>query len=237
MKIISGDLKGILVPTIKKADYRPTTSKVKESLFSILDTKIRLFNNFSINDEFRQISERKFPIDSEINNNLQVELTTQSESVDTLKTQSTENYSTKNFLDICSGTGSIGLEALSRGFAFITFIDINHETLESINIFAKKYRLTDRITTFNKDIRFLKQPYNRKYDVIFIDPPYFSGNISTLMDNLDKFDWMNPGALVIIETAKKEDLECKNLNYIKIDQRIYGNSKLSFFKWKLYNDI
>jgi 16S rRNA (guanine966-N2)-methyltransferase len=237
MRIIAGDLRGILVPNIKKANYRPTTSKVKESLFSILGTKIKLPNKLSINYEFTEILEETVNLSLDINDDMKKKSTAQSECVVNFHKKSIQDYSTKNFLDICSGTGSIGLEALSRGFSFVTFIDINHETLESINIFAKKHGLTERISTFNKDIRFLKQPYNRKYDIIFIDPPYFSGNITTLMDSLDKFDWMNPGALVIIETAKKEDLDCKNLNYNKIDERIYGNSKLSFFEWKSYNDV
>ena len=82
----------------------------------------------------------------------------------------------KNVLDLFSGTGSLGIESLSRGASSATFVENNKKVFKILLENIKTICVEDKVYILNTDVnRFLKS-HNKKYDIIFADPPY--GTIS-----------------------------------------------------------
>jgi len=138
------------------------------------------------------------------------------------------------FLDLFSGSGSIGLEALSRGANIVYFVDINYS---SIKILEKNLKLVDispeNYTITKKDFKkALFYFYNKKikFDIIFADPPYNKGFLEKIIENVEKLDILKEKGILIIEHSKRENFnsDIKELVLYKILE--YGDTRLSFFK-------
>src|SRR6056297_149625 len=77
-----------------------------------------------------------------------------------------------NILDLFAGTGNLGLEALSRGASFVTFVDNNRECYRVIKRNVELLNFNARSEILNKDsLKFLEDT-SKKFDIIFMDPPY-----------------------------------------------------------------
>ena len=126
------------------------------------------------------------------------------------------DFNESSFLDMFAGSGIMGLEALSRGFSNITAIEKNKDTF---NILKKNYKNFD----INADLIFgnsLKQNYSRYYDVVYIDPPYFSGVYETSLSMLKNVN------IVVLEHVKEVNIEPFSL----IKQKQYGDKYISYLK-------
>ncbi len=134
--------------------------------------------------------------------------------------------SNSSFLDLYCGTGAVGIEALSRYASKVVF---NDSSKDSVNLLKKnlaKIKADDDYEIFNQDaVQFLKNT-EKKFDIIFIDPPYKSPN---------KFDALafcklvlNPDGLIIFEDENEWQGEIEGLAVV--DKRKYGRAHLTFFK-------
>ena len=131
------------------------------------------------------------------------------------------------FLDIFSGTGAFGLEALSRGAKSATFVD-KDLTLTKKNVDLCGFK---NVSYINKDARFLTKSAT-KYDIIFLDAPYNKDLTIPTINNLISNGYCHPNTLIIAETHKNEELTLDN-NLTIIDQRIYSIAKFSFITLKM----
>ena len=143
---------------------------------------------------------------------------------------STEIYNSK-VLDLFSGTGSFGIECLSRGAAEVIFFENYHNSLKILkqNIFNLKLE--------NKSIVFDYSAYNLKevnledriFNIIFLDPPFKDRKIKSLIDQIKKLKVADKNSLLVIHRNKKsEDNISQYLNVI--DEKNYGLSKIFFCK-------
>lgn len=125
-------------------------------------------------------------------------------------------------LDIFSGTGAFGLEAASRGAKSVTFVDID------LRLTEKNAKLCGfkNIDFIKRDARSLP-PTIKKYDLIFMDAPYNLGLSEPTLQNLIKQGYLAPDALIIVETAKDEELAIPE-NLKLLDERTYGAAKFRF---------
>ena len=122
----------------------------------------------------------------------------------------------KSFLDMYGGSGIMGLEALSRGFSEVTVYEKNKTVAQ---IIKSNYE----ILGYKPDIRIgdslrLAQTENRKYDVVFIDPPYMSGIYE------DSLRYAPIDNIIVLEHT--EDIDLSGYNILK--QKKYGDKYLSF---------
>lgn len=110
-------------------------------------------------------------------------------------------------LDLFSGSGQLGLEALSRGAARATLIDESREAVEIILENAKKTRLFDRCRVSCTDYAaFVRGVAGReKYDVVFLDPPYDSNLVAESLDRLARGSVLAAGAAIVCETDNGTD--------------------------------
>lgn len=114
-------------------------------------------------------------------------------------------------LDLFSGSGQMGLEALSRGAEKAHMVDKSAQAVNIIKKNAQKCRLFDRCRIVTSDFAdFLRSANGKyKYDFIFLDPPYGSGMLETALDMIAKLDILNDGARIFCED-ETEDIFAKN---------------------------
>ena len=157
MRVIAGSARRLTLKTIEGMDTRPTTDRIKETLFNMIQNDI---------------------------------------------------YGC-TFLDLFSGSGAIGIEALSRGAKEAVFVEKNPKAADCIRDNLKAARLADKATLLNCDISdALKRIENRKsaFDFIFMDPPYNHDIEARILSFLSGSDIVHKDTLIIAETSLDTDI-------------------------------
>ena len=137
-----------------------------------------------------------------------------------------------NILDLYAGTGSFGLECLSRQAKSVCFVEKKKDAIEILEKNIKKLKVKNKIKIFFNDIFELigkKNISESKFDLIFCDPPFKDTNIGKLIELIYNNNLLNKNGIIILHRNKtaKEKLP----NYFKVvDERIYGISKIIFGK-------
>ncbi len=133
-----------------------------------------------------------------------------------------------NILDLFSGSGSFGLECISRGAKKVTFVENNFETLMVLKKNITSIKGDYKCNIVEKDcFSFLNNlNYDEpKLDLIFLDPPFKEERINKLLDKILEFSLLKNNGVIITHRHKKDNLEIsKKLNII--EQRLYGISKI-----------
>ena len=156
------------------------------------------------------------------------------ESVFNILKHSKEEYvDLKNakVLDLFSGTGSFGIECISRGAKEVFFFENYGKSLEVLKKNIEILNLKKKVKIFDKDIYSnnnldLK---NINFEIIFFDPPFSHNNISLLLKKIKDLDIINKNTLIILHRNRKTNEEFKNELNISREQ-IYGLSKIIFGK-------
>ncbi len=183
LNIISGSKKRTKLD-VPLVNVRPTSSKKKEAIFSIIESIFRKNNNVI--------------------------------------------YSNRYFLDLFAGSGSLGLEAISRGAKYCYFYEIAKEVIETLE------RNCLKICEFN-NYKIIKQDITKSFfeeidnplSVIFIDPPYTLVPFENILHNLLKANLILKDTIIMIESDKKTKINFPYLIKI-IDERYYGKTRITF---------
>ena len=139
------------------------------------------------------------------------------------------NLKNSNILDLFSGVGSFGLECLSRGASTVTFFEnyINAVKILKLNIsnlnINKKARIIEKNVYDEGSLDLL----NKKFEIIFIDPPFKEKKLNYLLKKIYKLKILEKNGLIIIHRHKKEEDKFPE-EYKIIKEKIYGISKLFF---------
>ena len=137
-----------------------------------------------------------------------------------------------NVLDLYSGTGSFGLECLSRQAKNVYFIENEKATLEILEKNIKKLKLRKKTKIFFNDVFNLIEKqniFNSKFHLIFFDPPFKNTNIEKLIELILNRNLLKKNGIIVLH-RNKNTIE-KLPNYFKIiDERVYGISKIFFGK-------
>jgi 16S rRNA (guanine966-N2)-methyltransferase len=170
MRIISGEFKGRFINVPKSNLIRPTTDRVRETLFNLLNNMI--------------------------------------------------DFSGIKVLDFYSGSGSLGLECLSRGAKEVHFVEKNFviyknlfENIKSLNVEAqcKIFKMTS--------VKFSQKLPDTKYDMILADPPFFEDDIYSVAENIKTYKFLNPESIMVIERSiqtKEKDITHFNVEPFKL---------------------
>jgi len=131
-------------------------------------------------------------------------------------------------LDLYAGSGSFGIEALSRGAKFATFIDSNPVAVQAIETNLKNARFWGKSKVVKQDaVMFMTEDHNY-YDIIFVCPPYSYGFPKALFYHITEH--LKPDGIVIFDHAKTTTFNKHTEGLEVIDQRSYGASGVTFFK-------
>ena len=180
MRVIAGSARRLLLKTIEGLDTRPTTDRIKETLFNMLQPQIP--GCF--------------------------------------------------FLDLFSGSGAIGIEALSRGAKKAVFIENNPKAAECIRENLNRTHLEEGALVLECDViaglRRL-EGINCRFDLIFMDPPYEMGLEKQVLEYLSSSPMVTEDTQIIIEASRETDFDwLKEAGYHMTKEKIYKTNKHIF---------
>ncbi len=136
------------------------------------------------------------------------------------------------FIDCYAGTGSIGIEAISRGARKCYFLENHFESIKLIKENLNHTKLTRKGIILSKNVyNGLKEisSIGDKADIIFMDPPYAKDYLKPTLESIVNYDILHKEGYIILEHSKNEILnDQKGLE--KYREKIYGNTVLSFYK-------
>lgn len=134
-------------------------------------------------------------------------------------------------LDLFGGTGSVGMEALSRGAQFARFIDLNRPAVQTIKANLEATHLAAQAQIIQADaFHYLKQPPDRAFDYIFIAPPQYKGLWLKALQVLDEQPgWLANGGWVIVQIDPVEYQPAVFKSFAEFEQRRYGSTLLIFY--------
>lgn len=152
MRIISGIFKGRLINVPQSKEIRPTTDRVRETLFNLLNNRID-FDGIEV-------------------------------------------------LDLYSGSGSLGLECISRGASQITFIERNFQIYKNLleNIKSLGVEENSRVVK-SEAIDYSKRAPEKHYDLILADPPFFKDDVYDVVKNIILNNFLKDDAIIVIERS------------------------------------
>ena len=132
-------------------------------------------------------------------------------------------------LDVFCGTGALGIEALSRGARHVTFIDRDDSAMATTRVNASLGTDVSRQTAFLKLDATLLPLFDKKSsaDIAFLDPPYRKNLAIPTLLRLKAYNWLSPGALVVLATEKDGDFHSP-FEYNIIEARTYGVTRIFF---------
>jgi 16S rRNA (guanine966-N2)-methyltransferase len=176
MRIISGIFKGRLINVPQSKFIRPTTDRVRETLFNLLNNRID-FDGIEV-------------------------------------------------LDFYSGSGSLGLECISRGAKHVTFVEKNFQIYKNLieNIKSLGVEVNCKVVK-SEAVDFSKHLPEKQYDLILADPPFFKEDVYEVVKNLKANNYIKEDGMIIIERSiqTKE----KDINNFGVDPfRIVGDACL-----------
>jgi 16S rRNA (guanine966-N2)-methyltransferase len=136
------------------------------------------------------------------------------------------------FLDLFGGTGSVGIEALSRGAKLTCFIDKNRKAYETILANLSHTGLRDKADVFFLDaFIYLKKKVEQKFDYIYVAPPQYKDIWSKVLLVLDEHpDYIAHDGWVIVQIDPIEYKPVEMANLKEFDQRRYGDTLLVFYR-------
>lgn len=133
-------------------------------------------------------------------------------------------------LDLFSGFGSLGIEALSRGAAHADLVEIKGKHVNIIKENLKISKLENKAEVIQNDVFNYLQKCNKSYDLIFMDPPYNENMTEKALDLILKNQILKKDGLIISERSSEEkQLKFEKLKIIK--ERRYGNSLINIYSF------
>ena len=144
-----------------------------------------------------------------------------------------QNYIDESIvLDLFSGTGNLGIEAISNGANKCYFNDFNKKACNDIINTIKNFKIEDKTIVLNKDYKdalLLFKNNSIKFDLVFLDPPYKNRIIEEIIDIILKYDLLNENGLIICE-YEYDKLELNNILLKEIKDKKYGSKKVTILK-------
>lgn len=135
------------------------------------------------------------------------------------------------FLDAFSGSGNIGIEALSRGAKFVTFVDINKDAIQTIVTNLNVLGIKKEAEVIKGNFFNYINKFNKKYDIIFLDPPYKEVINFQLINELFNNNVIDNESIIIIE--RENSLDDELLNNFTVKTLKYGRTFMYILRSKV----
>jgi 16S rRNA (guanine(966)-N(2))-methyltransferase RsmD len=137
-----------------------------------------------------------------------------------------------NFLDLFAGTGSVGIEAISQGAAFVRFIELGRNAFRTIQENLEITGFTDKAELLRMDaFAYLGRRPDMAFDYVYIAPPQYKGMWITALEELEKNpDWLVDDGWIVVQIDPREFEPVEMTHFVEFDQRKYGNTLLVFYE-------
>lgn len=133
-------------------------------------------------------------------------------------------------LDLFSGSGNLGIEAISRGARKCYFSDASKDSLKLIRDNIEMCRIEDRSVIMAGDYRKNIASMPEKADIIFMDPPYSKGYIEKAFECVRENDILSNDGIIVTEHGSDEKLPDELFGFTRIKEKRYGISIVSLYK-------
>lgn len=180
MRIISGKYKGRQLNASKDRSIRPTTNKIKEYIFNLLDDAV---------------------LDA-------------------------------NVLDLFSGSGGLGIEALSRGAARATFVDVAQSSLKVLRRNLAHIKVTEQCRVVRRDAVDFLRVNKAPFDLIFVDPPFPWGAFEKLLPRAFTEKNLAEDGILVMENERSHEIDWESENFQILRQKQFDRSIISFLTRK-----
>ena len=143
----------------------------------------------------------------------------------------TINLKGAKILDLFAGTGSFGIECLSRGAEKVVFFENYHQSNMLLKKNLEKLKLLKKASVYQSDSYKFNEEiiFDNKFDIIFLDPPFKDKNIETIIYKIKKKKLANKRTLLILHRNKKT-IDKFSENFLIQREKNYGISKIIFGK-------
>ena len=181
MRVIAGTAKRLQLKTVEGMETRPTTDRIKETLFNMIA--------FSVPDA--------------------------------------------DVLDLFSGSGALGIEALSRGAAHASFVEQSKKAMECIKDNLKYTKLSDRAELYETDAvnALSRMEGNKTFDYIFMDPPYNQLHEKRVLEYLSNSMLLSDDGIIIVEASLETDFSyVEEFGFKIIKEKEYKTNKHIFLE-------
>lgn len=181
MRVIAGSAKRLQLKTIDGIDTRPTTDRIKETLFNMIS----------------------------------------------------EYLADSYFLDLFSGSGAIGIEALSRGAAHAVFVEQSKKAMDCIRENLKYTKLADRAEIYETDVlnALSRMEHHKSFDYIFMDPPYNQFLEKRVLEYLSTSGLLSDDGIIIVEASLETDFSyVSELGFSIVKEKTYKTNKHVFIE-------
>ncbi|GHU03161.1 DNA methyltransferase [Alphaproteobacteria bacterium] len=131
--------------------------------------------------------------------------------------------------DLFAGSGAVGLEALSRGASRVWFCESAAPALAALRANMAHLKIQPEQAVISRDALSPPRAPEAPFDLIFMDPPYFSGLGRKALMAWDKPELIGQDTVIVIETDAKEDFSCA-VGFICYDTRTYGRTRFHFLR-------
>ena len=132
----------------------------------------------------------------------------------------------RRVLDLCAGTGQLGIECLSRGAAEAVFIDENTAAVKIVKENLKTCGFTAAVLQQDA-LSYLR--HCGKFDLVFVDPPYDSGLYESVLETINSVDILSDGGIILCESRREKTLPDMRAPYRKKKEYNYGRVKLTVY--------
>lgn len=181
MRIIAGVFKGHHLRAPKSAAVRPTTDRVKESIFNIAAHH--------------------------------------------------RSFSDSNVLDLYAGSGSLGLEALSRGAARAVFVENSHRSITILSENVAHLHCHDRCLIVHNMVERYVHSTQEQFDFIFTDPPYLYDAYETLAEEIAEKNLLREGGILLLQYSSRKEMTL-SARWHLMTSRLLGETTISFYQLK-----
>jgi 16S rRNA (guanine966-N2)-methyltransferase len=183
MRIVAGKFRGKQLTAPSDLSIRPTTDRVRESMFNILASRLG------------------------------------------------PNFEGRRVLDLFAGTGALGLEALSRGAAHVTFVDTGAEARGLVRDHIEAFGAGGIAKLLRRDATALGSAGTiRPFDLVFLDPPYGKGLGEAALVSLRDGNWLGPDATLVFEESSDAVIDWPE-GFAVEDRREYGAAAVHLLKF------
>jgi 16S rRNA (guanine(966)-N(2))-methyltransferase RsmD len=137
------------------------------------------------------------------------------------------------FLDLFAGSGSVGIEAISRGAALCCFVDNDKQCIEIIKQNIQRLKINRNAEVIRSDVfRAIKRlaGSEEKFNIIFVGPPYGLNLEHLTLQALSRQNVLHRHGSVIVQSHKSTELSDSYLHLHLSNTRLYGDTRLSFYK-------
>ena len=136
----------------------------------------------------------------------------------------------RRILDLFGGTGQMGVEALSRGAAHCTFVDLRKEAVSIIRENLELTGFTDRSRVIQGDALAFLSRCRETFDVIFLDPPYDSGLLEKSMELVTTIDIVSENGIIVCENGSSAGWPTVSPPYRLQKEYRYGKIKTALYR-------